>query len=166
METRTEYAIKLTAVRHGKWQTVIEAVPDHATDREWVAQLVADRREWQANAGRTPDAELVSRVVTVGEWASDEPQNDAEAAPDAATAKLGAGDRVTYRGAPYVITHVFAVGTVAEVIPGDDPDAWVEYRDRKSVSLDELTARPVKHPSAADRYADWEYAREQADYDG
>jgi hypothetical protein len=140
MQTRTEYAIRLTAARHGKYQVQIEAIhPDHATDREWALQAVADRRESQADAGITPDAELVARRVTVSEWASDEPQADVEAAPE----KPGAGDRVTYRGAPYAITHVFAVGTVCEVIPGDDPKAWAEYRDRRTVSLDELTARPV-----------------------
>ena len=70
-ETRTEYAIRLTAVRHGKWQTVIETVhPDHATDREWVAERVADRRAWQDASARTPDAELISRTVTISEWAA------------------------------------------------------------------------------------------------
>ncbi|MFI7448125.1 hypothetical protein ACIBQX_11560 [Nonomuraea sp. NPDC049714] len=69
-ETRTEYAIRLTTTRHGKWQTLIETYPDHATDREWFEQRVADERAWQAEDARTPDAELISRTVTVSEWAA------------------------------------------------------------------------------------------------
>jgi siroheme synthase (precorrin-2 oxidase/ferrochelatase) len=69
MQTRTEYAIRLTAARHGKWQTLIEALPDdHKADREWAEQRVADRRAWQADAGRTPDAELVTRTHTITDW--------------------------------------------------------------------------------------------------
>lgn len=70
-ETRTEYAVKGTVGRHGKWQVRIETIPSHETDRSWMEQVVAERRDEQEFAGRTPDAELVSRTVTVGEWTAD-----------------------------------------------------------------------------------------------
>jgi hypothetical protein len=62
-ETRTEYAIKGTTTRHGKSVVVVEVLPGHETDRDWNEQVVEERREWQA------DATLVTRTVTVTEWA-------------------------------------------------------------------------------------------------
>ncbi|MEO3869374.1 hypothetical protein ABGB18_11130 [Nonomuraea sp. B12E4] len=81
-EIRTEYAIKGTAARHGKYHVTIETYPGHEADREWMERLVEERREAQKFAGRTPDAELVSRTVTVGEWSSEsEPAEPASATP-------------------------------------------------------------------------------------
>lgn len=152
MEIRTEYAIRLTAVRHGKWQTLIQTYPDHATDRKWFEQRVADERAWQADAGRTPDAELVTRTVTIGEWAPE--TADPGAVSDASP--MARGDLAWYEGEPHVITHVFADGRY-EMIPGDDPDAVVTYGLRSTFAFDEVTARrplkPADCQSAADRYA-------------
>ena len=137
-ETRTEYAVKLTATRHGKWQTVIETFPDHATDRDWFEQFVADQRAWQADAGRTPDAELISRTITVSEWGT-------PAAPASGT-PMTKGDLVWYEDEPHVITYAFTDGYY-EVIPGDNPDAVVAYGLRRTFSADEVTARAVEQPA-------------------
>lgn len=69
-ETRTEYAVKSTQTRHGRRQAIIEPIPGHETDRAWNEQAVKQEREWQASVGLTPDAELVTRTVTVTEWCS------------------------------------------------------------------------------------------------
>jgi hypothetical protein len=67
-ETRTEYAVQSTELRHGKRKTVVEANPGHETDREWNEQRVEQERAWQESVGLTPDAVLVSRTVTVSDW--------------------------------------------------------------------------------------------------
>lgn len=67
-ETRTEYAINGTMFRHGNHVIAIETIPGHETDREWNQRIVEERREWQAAAGITPDAVLVTRIWTATEW--------------------------------------------------------------------------------------------------
>lgn len=67
-ETRTEYAVQSTKLRHGRRKIVIEADPGRLTDRVWNEQRVESEREWQASVGVTPDAVLVSRTVTVSDW--------------------------------------------------------------------------------------------------
>lgn len=69
METRTQYAIKGTTIKHGKRQLTIETNPLHEEDHDWNALAVINRREWQASVGITPDAELLSRTITITEWA-------------------------------------------------------------------------------------------------
>jgi hypothetical protein len=78
-ETRTEYAIQATSFKHGKRVMVIETSPDHITDREWNLDTVQARREWQASANITPDAELVTRTVSITDWT---PDPDAEQLDD------------------------------------------------------------------------------------
>lgn len=68
METRTEYAVKGTVGRHGKWKVTIETAPGNETDRALNERAVERQRAWQARAGLTPDAELVTRTVTVSDW--------------------------------------------------------------------------------------------------
>jgi hypothetical protein len=66
-ETRTEYAIKGTALRHGKQKVVIEAIPGNVIDPAATA-LLAEKRAWQKSVGITPDAEIVFRTITVTDW--------------------------------------------------------------------------------------------------
>lgn len=156
-ETRTEYAIKGTVGRHGKWQVAIVPSPDHKTDRKWNEEQVAELRERQANVGLTPDAELVTRTVTVGDWHSEDaeptvsggicrdhfPQakDGCEACATATPPAFRKGDPVTYENAPHVVAHVFSGRDSYELIPGDDPAAIVRYAERCYASADQLTAR-------------------------
>jgi hypothetical protein len=156
-ETRTEYAVKGTVGRHGKWQVQIVPSIGHETDREWNEEQVAELREWQASVGLTPDAELVSRTVTVSEWDSapksarlsgicrwhyplGEP--DCRECTTATPPAFRKGDLVTYENAPHVVTHVFWGRDCFKVMPGDDPNAHLQYAERHVVSADQLTARP------------------------
>lgn len=68
-ETRTEYAVKSSQLRHGKRTFVIEEMPGRATDKAAVEAQVQAERDWQASVGIEPDAVLVSRTVTVTDWA-------------------------------------------------------------------------------------------------
>lgn len=67
-ETRVEYAIKGTALRHGKQKVVIEAIPGNVIDRAAV-DLLFEKRAWQKSVGIAPDAEIVYRTITVTDWA-------------------------------------------------------------------------------------------------
>lgn len=74
-ETRTEYAVESTQFRHGKRTVVVEQVPGHETDRAWHESLAEREREWQESVGVAPNAELVERTVTVGEWRRPSPSS-------------------------------------------------------------------------------------------
>lgn len=67
-DTRTQYAVKATEGKHGKWQVAIETIPGHESDRAWTQRIVEERREWQASVGLTPDAELVCRSWNGRGW--------------------------------------------------------------------------------------------------
>ncbi|WP_157253157.1 hypothetical protein [Nonomuraea typhae] len=67
-ETRTEYAIQISHLRHGKRETVIETFPGRETDKAFVEGQVLAERAWQESVDVSPDARLVSRTVTVSEW--------------------------------------------------------------------------------------------------
>lgn len=69
-ESRIEYAVRGTVARHGKHVETTEIAPGHEADKEWNRRLAEERREWQANAGITPDAVLVVRVWTATGWIS------------------------------------------------------------------------------------------------
>lgn len=69
-ENRTEYAVKGTVGKHGRWQVTTETVPGHENDREWTQRIVDEQREAQAHAGLTPDAVLVIRTVTATDWSA------------------------------------------------------------------------------------------------
>ncbi|MEU4575969.1 hypothetical protein [Nonomuraea sp. NPDC023979] len=67
-ETRTEYAVQSTQLRHGRRKVVVEADPGRLTDRAWNEQRAKDERKRQQSAGLTPDAVLLARTVTVSDW--------------------------------------------------------------------------------------------------
>lgn len=67
-ETSTQYAVKGTAAKHGRWQVIVQTDPLHETDRARVAEAVEEQRYWQAEAGLTPDAELVYRTWDGDGW--------------------------------------------------------------------------------------------------
>ncbi|MER5649617.1 hypothetical protein [Streptosporangium sp. NPDC002524] len=67
--TRTEYAVRYTAVRGGGLRTVLESTPGRVYDRAWNEEAVADVRRFQAAGNGLVDAELVSRTVgAAGPW--------------------------------------------------------------------------------------------------
>lgn len=67
-QTRTEYAVQTTELRHGKRKVVVETSPGHETDRAWNESRVEAERAWQESVGLKPDAQLVARTVTTSDW--------------------------------------------------------------------------------------------------
>ncbi|MET8985884.1 hypothetical protein ABZW49_10585 [Nonomuraea wenchangensis] len=89
-ETRTQYAVKGTAAKHGKWQVIVQIDPLHTTDRERVEEAVQEQRYWQEQWNLTPDAELVTRSWTGNGWTdwehvADEPSAASPFDPSALT---------------------------------------------------------------------------------
>ncbi|MFG1977071.1 hypothetical protein ACGFJC_47730 [Nonomuraea fuscirosea] len=86
--TATQYAVKGTAGKHGKWQVIIQTDPLHETDRARIEEAVQEQRYWQEQWNLTPDAELVTRSWTGNGWTdwapvADEPTEDAATTPTA-----------------------------------------------------------------------------------
>lgn len=70
MITRTEYAVRYTDIRNGKATPVVTET-DEPTERERAESLVGLNRTYQASTeGKLPvDAHLVTRTVTITDWA-------------------------------------------------------------------------------------------------
>ncbi|MER5322295.1 hypothetical protein [Streptosporangium roseum] len=98
-ETRTEYAVQHTAVRHGRLQVVIETTPGHESDRALNEAAVSYVRRAQASSVGPVDAVLVSRTVVVATpWAEVE-----ETPQEAATVTVAEEPTRDEKPAPYAV---------------------------------------------------------------
>lgn len=66
IETRTEYAVRYTEHRDGT--KGLDVCTADRTDLSLAQVLLANVREWQANANLPADAELVTRTITTSGW--------------------------------------------------------------------------------------------------
>ncbi len=75
MNTRIEYAVQYTGVRHGKIRRMIEE-PADPTDYQAAKRLQEHTLSWQANADKrlrlSADAVIVTRTVRVSDWETED----------------------------------------------------------------------------------------------